>query len=546
MMICSLGRKIGHLLPRGIVTLVSCLMFCSLFSTAYARQEIVTLSSRCYSTGQGITVSYLLDAPDAEQVRLVLLTIPGGNGVIKLARQADGTVTHSGHHDLFSRLMPGLRGRSIVVAVPDVPADRSNGISLKFRRDRDHSEDLGKIVKDLRKRYPEARLFLAASGSGAVSALRAGQLIQPAVSGVILAGADSGQLYAHDQSVVKVPVLVLHHTEDGCAPCPFIEAQELAQRYSFTFVPFVGEGLAKDTDPCSADSVHGFVGLDDKVMDTIINWVEKRSINSALPEDAKMFLNERVLQIPMRNGSENITLQTTVFKPDGPGPFPLAILSHGVDTDQAMSGESRVRERYAAQCQVFVNWGFAVAIPMRRGYGQSGGMPNRPISYDAFGLEDTKEIQATIDFMSQQPYVDEKQMVLVGHSGGGLVSLAYGSLGKVNPKGIINFAGGLRSSGGPRASRWPLMIAEAFASYAKTTLVPSIWFYAANDSLFPPDVARMAYEAYQKENGQAKLFALPAFKKDGHGLFSDASGVEIWRGEVLKFLQQIGFAVRER
>ena len=169
---------------------------------------------------------------------------------------------------------------------------------------------------------------------------------------------------------------------------------------------------------------------------------------------------------------------------------------------------------------------------MRRGYGRSGGTPNGFMSTDAFGLEDAKEIQATIDFMSQQPYVDEKQMVLVGQSGGGLASLAYGSLGKANPKGIINFAGGLKKS---RMPRWPFMMAEAFASYAKTTRVPSVWFYAANDSFFLPDVARMAYEAYQKEHGQAKLFALPAFKKDGHYLFSDPSGIEIWRGEALSF-----------
>ena len=45
-----------------------------------------------------------------------------------------------------------------------------------------------------------------------------------------------------------------------------------------------------------------------------------------------------------------------------------------------------------------------------------------------------------------------------------------------------------------------------------------------------------------QNGGQARYVALPAFKKDGHGLFADFEGRAIWVGEVDKFLSQIGFA----
>ena len=36
-----------------------------------------------------------------------------------------------------------------------------------------------------------------------------------------------------------------------------------------------------------------------------------------------------------------IRLQTTVYKPDGPGPFPLAIISHGVPFEKMLEAEIR-------------------------------------------------------------------------------------------------------------------------------------------------------------------------------------------------------------
>ncbi len=71
---------------------------------------------------------------------------------------------------------------------------------------------------------------------------------------------------------------------------------------------------------------------------------------------------------------------------------------------------------------------------------------------------------------------------------------------------------------------------------------PSLWFYTANDSFFSPTTVRDAHEAYRKNGGQARLVALPPFKRDGHRLSGDFEGRTIWVKEVDTFLLQIGFA----
>jgi dienelactone hydrolase len=161
---------------------------------------------------------------------------------------------------------------------------------------------------------------------------------------------------------------------------------------------------------------------------------------------------------------------------------------------------------------------------------------------ETFGFEDTKEIQAAIDFMGKQPYVDSRRIVLVVQSGGGLASLAYGSLGTSNLKGVLNFSGGLRWS---MSTRWEFDMAEAFGTYGKTTKVESAWFYAKNDSLFPPDVVRMAHKEYQKKGGKATLFPLPTFGRDGHSVFGDPAGIPLWKEEVRAFLEQIGVMAKD-
>ena len=40
-------------------------------------------------------------------------------------------------------------------------------------------------------------------------------------------------------------------------------------------------------------------------------------------------MNEHVVQVPVGDGG--VTLETTVFQPNGPGPFPLIVINHGKD-----------------------------------------------------------------------------------------------------------------------------------------------------------------------------------------------------------------------
>jgi dienelactone hydrolase len=519
------------------------LIFISLLLPAavQAKQEVITLTSRHdFMGGANITLSYLLDVPEGQEPGAILLVIPGGNGLINL-KTRDGKIRHDLQNNLFIRNTKLFHERRIGVAMPDVPSDRDKGVNATFRKGREHADDLRAVLKDLKIRYPKSKIYFASSGSGGVSALFAAGHSGGDLDGVILAGADTSQLHAYDHSAVKTPVLMMHHVMDSCDPSPMIEAKEIANRYSFTLIPFSGGASDQDKDSCAFRTKHGLFGFDDKVVATIRDWMAGEAVATPSSREEKLFLNERVVMIPARGFGGELQLQTTIYKPDGPGPFPLTIISHGVPFEKVLESEVKARSRFCLQSEEFVKRGFVVAIPMRRGYGKSGGQKNvDTVNIATFGLEDARDIQATIDYMSKEPYVGGKRIVLVGQSGGGLASLAYGSFGNPNVKGIVNFAGGLRTS----RAMWEMKMADAFGNYAKTTATPSLWFYTENDSFFSPTTARAAYEQYRASGGQARFLALPPFKRDGHGLFADFEGRSIWVGEVDKFLSQIGFEIK--
>jgi dienelactone hydrolase len=422
--------------------------------------------------------------------------------------------------------------------MPDVPSDRSKGVNVTFRKGSEHTDDLRAVLKNLRTRYTKSKIYFATSGSGGVSALFAAGNLDRDLDGVILAGAETSQLHAYDHSAVKTPVLMIHHMKDSCDSSHVIEAQEIAEKYSFTLFPFSGGKPDDDKNPCAFRTKHGLFGLEVRAAATIIDWIAGKKLLPPITENKNYFLNESVIFIPGRSDWGDFQLQTTVYRPDGPGPFPLVIISHGVPFEKVLESEVKARQRYCLQSQEFVKRGFAVAIPMRRGYGKSSGQKNQAsMNITTFGIEDAKDIQSIIDFMRREPYVDGKNIVLVGQSGGGLASLAYGSMAKPDVKGIINFAGGLRNN----RAVWEIDMAQTFGIYAKTTRIPSLWFYTENDSYFSPTTAGSAYEQYRASGGKARLIALPPFKKDGHSLFSDFEGRSIWVAEVERFLSQIGF-----
>ncbi len=252
-------------------------------------------------------------------------------------------------------------------------------------------------------------------------------------------------------------------------------------------------------------------------------------------------LREQVWLIPLPHDGDRV-MYTTVFRPPGEEQRPLAVINHG--SPPKPEDRPNLRSTYRAASEWLVKRGYVVVLPVRRGYGKTGGDWAETYGrcdgadYRRAGLETARDIQAAIAYMTKQPIVRPERVLVVGQSAGGWGSLALSSLNPPEVAAILDFAGGRGgyADGKPNNNCTPDRLVEAAGEYGKTARVPTLWIFTENDLFFNPSLSRRMAEAYAAAGGKAEYNLLKPFGKDGHTLFSSADGVGRWREIVEKFL----------
>lgn len=243
-------------------------------------------------------------------------------------------------------------------------------------------------------------------------------------------------------------------------------------------------------------------------------------------------------------GDAGSTIQMRLCRPAS-GPGPLVVINHGSPADGTQRPSMRPASCDAEAVAWFTGRGYVAALPMRRGYGPSGGAwaegANGCAQQDfvAFGLETARDIQAAIDYARRLPSVlPSAPVVVVGQSAGGWGSLALASRNPPEVRAIINMAGGRGgwSRGTANTNCQPDALARSAGVYGGTARVPVLSIYTANDTFFAPAIAGDIQRQYIGAGGVMTARNLPAFGSDGHGLFFARGGSAVWGPEVERFL----------
>ena len=252
----------------------------------------------------------------------------------------------------------------------------------------------------------------------------------------------------------------------------------------------------------------------------------------------------------VRVAEADATIVVTSFRPGGAGPFPWIVLSHGT-APTAAANRALGRYRPLAPVREWVQRGYAVVAPVRRGYGASGGDKfgdsyggscSRP-DFRRAGEGAALDLLATVEWAKAQRDLDGKRWLLVGQSAGGFASIYTASKRPDGLVAVLAFAPGRagRPDTHPGDPCSPERMAELFASIAPRIAVPVLWFYAENDQYFGPRVPRMWFESFRAAGGRGELVVIPPFPAArGHGVFSAQTGTPLWTAAVASFFRSQG------
>ena len=227
---------------------------------------------------------------------------------------------------------------------------------------------------------------------------------------------------------------------------------------------------------------------------------------------------------------------TRICLPGTSAPAPLVIINHG---SPPVAGDRQFRKPSSCgeAARFFTSEGYAVAFPLRRGYGETGGpwaeTYGRCNSADfaRAGQATADDIVVALDYLLRQNYVAKRGTVVIGQSAGGWGTLALASRSPEGISAFINFAGGRgaqhNSSGGYDHCS-PDALVAAVGAFGSSTRQQTLWIYTENDHLVPKDLSGRLYAAYAAAGGRARYELLPPYRTEGHDLFSGQGGTKIW------------------
>lgn len=255
-------------------------------------------------------------------------------------------------------------------------------------------------------------------------------------------------------------------------------------------------------------------------------------------------LNEQVVMLEVEGG---LKLETTIYRPNGGGPFPLVVFNHGQDSGSIGMEWMQSRTRAPTFAREFVRRGYLVAMPMRRGFHKSEGRYlGTGCNLTSQGRQSADDIKWALDALTKRPDVDARNIVVAGQSAGGFATIAFTAQYPAYPgvKAAINFAGGQTWTG--NGCQWERSLISAFGEYGNTSRIPTLWIYGDNDSFWGPasGIPTESFSAFTGNGGNAVMLAYGSFDGgDAHSLVGKAAGRKVWLRPVMDFLSGTGMPI---
>ncbi len=260
---------------------------------------------------------------------------------------------------------------------------------------------------------------------------------------------------------------------------------------------------------------------------------------------ASAALAQQASMVPVTVDGQIVRLQMRIYVPPAGGPAPTLVFNHG-STGSGLDPQRFTRPiDFPALAQFFVQRGWAVVMPARRGRGGSEGEydegfetiralgyacdPARAIPGADRALRDIEAAMAAILTM---PFVDRNRVVIGGQSRGGILSVAYAGLHPEQIKGVINFVGGWSGS------RCSTDVNQTLSARGARYPGDMIWLYGDGDPFYSLAHSRRSFSAFEAAGGTGTFHEFePPPGTDGHRIVTLPP---LWTTAVEAYLKRQG------
>ena len=149
------------------------------------------------------------------------------------------------------------------------------------RKNKDHMSRISILIDHIKKENNLPIILLGHSRGSISVAAAANNLERGKINGIVILGSITASVgkytpffltMQHMLKETSIPVLVVHHEQDGCSVSPYVGAKNLAEKKNYKLISITGGG--KSGSECGPLHYHGFEGTTAQVISSIQDWVK--------------------------------------------------------------------------------------------------------------------------------------------------------------------------------------------------------------------------------------------------------------------------------
>lgn len=238
-------------------------------------------------TREGIKQKFLLAKADNAEASLILFA--GGKGALDLHEGMFGCPSMNwGKKNFLVRTREAFYKHGFNVATVDAPSDQQsrNGMLGGFRDSAEHVQDIDVVIKYLKKQFNRP-VWLIGTSRGVESVANLALNTQVGIDGVVFTSSMTEENY-NGKSLpemqlqnITAPVFISHHKDDGCPKTTPEGAKRIESMLTLAKaveLKLYEGGNETDKNPCRAMTHHGYLGIEQEVVDDIAAFIKKHNL----------------------------------------------------------------------------------------------------------------------------------------------------------------------------------------------------------------------------------------------------------------------------
>lgn len=234
----------------------------------------------CVGSGQfvkiepvkGVTQGFILITPEKPVASVILFA--GGHGSLKLTGASS---MKWGQSNFLVRSRSLFAAKGFQVAVIDAPYDQFGYMSLN-RVSKEHRINVRAVAKHMREKA-DVPVWLVGTSRGTDSVANIAINDPKPYGGAVFTSTIQDAIF-QDVSRIGLPTLVVHHSNDECNHSSPLVAEMLHEKLIHAQsreIRWFSGGYTRGK-VCEAMSYHGYLGIEQKVVDSIAEFILSKSV----------------------------------------------------------------------------------------------------------------------------------------------------------------------------------------------------------------------------------------------------------------------------